>query len=177
MALSIGSSAAVSQEASPSTAEATGLREPDVDRTDAPTRLKRMPTLANVRPGDTVYDLGSGDDRIPITAAKEYGARGVGIDIDPKRIAESNSNAKLAGVTGKVAFRNEDLLLADFREATVVTLFLSSELNVRLKPKLLSELRPGTRVVSYWHDMPGWAPRQVIPAGDAYLYFWIIPKR
>src|SRR3546814_3186008 len=111
----------------------------------------QMLELARVGPADVVYDLGSGDGRIPITAARHYGARGVGIDIDPERIAEAEANALAAEVTDQVTFRNEDLLLADFRQATVITLFLSPALNARLKPKLLTELRPGTRVRSEEH--------------------------
>jgi SAM-dependent methyltransferase len=178
IALFIGCSPAVPEESSPAATQEARLREPDVQYEPTPQRVvDRMLKLARVGPGDVVYDLGSGDGRIPITAARDYGARGVGIDIDPERIAESEANARDAGVADRVTFRNEDLLRADFREATVVTLFLSRELNRKVKPRLLAELKPGTRVVSYYHAMPGWQPKQILRAGDDYLYLWTIPER
>lgn len=163
-------------------AETTSVQQsevrPDVHYEPTPQPIvERMLELASVGPADIVYDLGSGDGRIPVTAARKYGARGVGIDIDPVRIAESNANAAAAGVTSRVTFRNEDLLAARFGEATVVTLFLSPDLNRKLKPKLLSELKPGTRVVSYYHDMPDWRPQRTVRAGPANIYLWIIPER
>jgi ribosomal protein L11 methylase PrmA len=125
------------------------LRKPDVRYEPTPQPVVRaMLDLAGVRPGDVVYDLGSGDGRIPITAARLYGARGVGIDIDPRRIAEANANARSAAVADRVSFRNEDLFEADFSDATVVALFLYPDLNLKLRPRLLRELRPGTRIVS-----------------------------
>jgi SAM-dependent methyltransferase len=136
-----------------------------------------MLRLAEVRPDDLVYDLGSGDGRIPITAARAYGARAVGIDIDPKRIAESNANARAAGVTARVSFRNEDLFVADFHDATVVTLFLYPDLNLKLRPRLWRELRPGTRIVSYYHDMGDWRPERIVPTPRANIYLWRIPRR
>ena len=139
--------------------------------------VRRMLRLAGVGPTDLVYDLGSGDGRIPITAAKEFGARGVGIDIDPQRIREAESNARAAGVTDRVRFRNEDLFEADFRDATVVTLFLSPETNLRLRQRLLRELAPGSRVVSYWHDMGDWTPLRTSPTRWANVYLWHIPPR
>jgi SAM-dependent methyltransferase len=136
-----------------------------------------MLRLAGVGPTDLVYDLGSGDGRIPITAAAEFGARGVGIDIDPRRIREAEANARAAGVTDRVRFRNEDLFEADFRDATVVTLFLSRDVNRRLRPRLLRELAPGTRVVSYWHDMGDWTPLRTVRMPRANIYLWHIPPR
>ena len=154
------------------------LRKPDVRYVPSPQRVVHaMLELASVRPTDVVYDLGSGDGRIPITAARVYGARGVGIDIDPQRIAEANANAGSAGVTDRVTFRNEDLFRADFRDATVVTLFLSRDANLKLRPKLVRELKPGTRVVSYWHDMGDWKPERTIATGKANIYLWTIPPR
>jgi SAM-dependent methyltransferase len=154
------------------------LREPDVRYVPSPHRVVRaMLRLAKVRPGDVVYDLGSGDGRIPIAAARDFGARGVGIDIDPARIAEAKANALRAGVADRVVFRNEDLFEADFRDASVVTLFLQRHLNLRLRPRLLAELAPGTRIVSYWHDMGDWKPERRERAGDAYLYLWTVPAR
>jgi SAM-dependent methyltransferase len=154
------------------------LRKPDVHYVPTPQPVvERMLELARVGKDDLVYDLGSGDGRIPITAARRYGARGVGIDIDPKRIAESRANARKAGVTGRVSFRNEDLFAADFSDATVVTLFLYPDLNRRLRPRLLAELKPGTRVVSYWHDMGNWEPERTIETEQASIYLWTIPPR
>ena len=154
------------------------LREPDVRYVPSPHGVVRaMLRLARVRPGDVVYDLGSGDGRIPIAAARRFGARGVGIDIDPARIAEAKANARKAGVADRVVFRNEDLFTADFRDADVVTLFLYPDLNLRLRPRLLAELAPGTRVVSYGHDMGDWTPDRKVRAGDAWVYLWTIPAR
>lgn len=154
------------------------LRKPDVHYEPSPRPVVlAMLKLAGVRQGDVVYDLGSGDGRIPIAAAQIYGARGVGIDIDPQRIAEANANARAAAVADRVSFRNEDLFVADFRDATVVTLFLYPDLNLRLRPRLLRELRPGTRIVSYYHDMGDWKPERTVPAGKANIYLWTIPAR
>src|SRR3546814_5214793 len=115
----------------------TRLREPDVRYEPTPQRVvHQMLELARVGPADVVYDLGSGDGRIPITAARHYGARGVGIDIDPERIADAEANALAAEVTAQVTFRNEALLLAAFRHAKVITLFLSPALNARMHPKI-----------------------------------------
>jgi SAM-dependent methyltransferase len=154
------------------------LRAPDVRYEPTPQRVVRqMLRLAEVGPGDVVYDLGSGDGRIPITAAREFGARGVGIEIDPELVRRSEENARAAGVTNRVAFRHADLFEADFREATVVTLFLYPDVNLRLRPKLLAELKPGTRVVSYWHDMGDWKPERIDSARQATIYLWRIPQR
>lgn len=159
------------------TAERT-LRKPDVRYEPTPHQVVRaMLKLAGVRQEDVVYDLGSGDGRIPITAARIYGARGVGIDIDPKRIAEANANARSAAVANRVSFRNEDLFEADFSDATVVALFLYPDLNLKLRPKLLRELRPGTRIVSYYHDMGDWKPERTVPTSKANIYLWTIPAR
>ncbi|HTH27836.1 MAG TPA: class I SAM-dependent methyltransferase [Sphingobium sp.] len=154
------------------------LRKPDVRYEPSPWPVVHaMLELAAIGPQDVVYDLGSGDGRIPITAARLYGARGIGIDIDPRRIAESVANARKAAVADRVRFRNEDLLEADFRDATVVTLFLSPRLNRELRPRLLRELKPGTRIVSYYHDMGDWKPERRVPAGEAHIYLWTIPAR
>ena len=134
-----------------------------------------MLSLAKVTGSDVVYDLGSGDGRIPVTAAKKYGARGVGIDIDPKRIEEANENAKLAGVTDKVKFLNQDLFTTDISEATVVTLYLLPSLNVKLMPKLKAELKPGTRIVSHAFDMGNdWPPEQKLEVDGRTIYYWTI---
>ena len=143
-----------------------------------------MLKLADVKKSDVVYDLGCGDGRIVIAAAKQYGARGVGIDINPERIREAKENAKKDAVEGLVRFEENDLFKADFHEATVVTLFLLPKVNLRLRPKLLEELKPGTRVVSNTFDMGDWkADKEQTLDGDAdyglshKFYLWIIPKR
>jgi SAM-dependent methyltransferase len=144
--------------------------------------VEAMLKLAGVTRDDVVYDLGCGDGRIVITAAKLYGARGVGIDIDPQRIQEANENAKKAGVEHLVRFEENDLFKANIREASVVTLFLLSSVNARLRPKLLQELRTGTRVVSNTFDMGDWKPEKdfTVDSGDEgyfsrKLYLWKIP--
>jgi ribosomal protein L11 methylase PrmA len=136
-----------------------------------------MLRLANVRKGDVLYDLGSGDGRIAIAAAKKYGVRAVGIDIDPQRIEEATENAKRAGVSKLVEFRQQDLFEADFSEATVVTLYLLPDLNVRLRPRLWQELKPGTRIVSHQFDMGTWKPQKTLESNGRTVYFWTIPAR
>jgi SAM-dependent methyltransferase len=145
-----------------------------------------MLKLAEVKKGDVVYDLGCGDGRIVVAAAKNYGARGVGIDIDPQRIAEANANARRAGVEKLVRFEENDLFKADFKEATVVTLFLLSSVNLKLKPMLLAQLKPGTRIVSNTFDMGSdWKPEKeyTVPNTDDdsflshRLYLWTVPAR
>lgn len=147
--------------------------------------VEAMLDLAKVTKNDVVYDLGCGDGRIVITAAKKFGARGVGIDINPERIAEARANAKKAGVEHLVKFIEQDLFEADIREASVVTLFLLSSVNLKLRPKLLAELKPGTRVVSNTFDMGDWKPDKEFTLDDngedSYLshkfYLWIIPAK
>src|SRR5512134_925265 len=134
-----------------------------------------MLRLANVGKGDVLYDLGSGDGRIAIAAAKKYGIRAVGIDIDPDRIKDAN--AKKAGVEKLVQFRQEDLFKADFREATVITLYLLPDLNVKLRPRLWEELKPGTRIVSHQFDMGTWKPEKRVEANGGVVYFWTIPAK
>ena len=136
-----------------------------------------MLALAGVRAGDVVYDLGCGDGRIVIAAARRRGVRAVGIDIDPRRIAEAEAGARRAGVADRTRFVRQDLFDADLREATVVTLYLLPSLNVRLRPKLLAELAPGTRVVSHGFDMGDWKPARVERAGSSTIYLWIVPER
>jgi SAM-dependent methyltransferase len=140
--------------------------------------VDRMLTVANVTKDDVVYDLGSGDGRIPIAAAKKYGARGVGLDIDPDRIVESRANAKAAGVEHLVEFREQDVLTADFSEATVVTLYLLSSANAQLRPVITRQVKPGTRIVSHAFSMgPAW-PADTIDkfktsTGDEItIYLW-----
>ncbi|TCP08668.1 SAM-dependent methyltransferase [Caldimonas thermodepolymerans] len=139
--------------------------------------VDRMLQLARVGPDDVVYDLGCGDGRVVITAAKAYGARGVGIDIDPQRIAEARANAKRAGVTDKVEFRIGDLFEADFSEATVVTLYLLPSINQRLRPQLWRQLRVGARVVSHDFDMGSqWPPEHTENVANKTIYAWTITQ-
>jgi ribosomal protein L11 methylase PrmA len=136
-----------------------------------------MLKLGRVNKSDVLYDLGSGDGRIPVTAAKRFGIRAYGIDIDPQRIAEANANARQAGVTHLVEFRQEDLFKAKFADATVVTLYLLPELNVKLRPRLLAELRPGTRIVSHAFDMGTWKPDTTVELDGRSIYLWTVPER
>lgn len=157
---------------------APARRSPDVIFVPTPNEVvDKMLEMAKVTSKDVVYDLGCGDGRIVITAAQKYGVRAVGIDIDPKRIEEANANAKAAKVTDKVRFVEGDLFEADIGEATVVTLYLLTRLNEKLKPKLLKDLRPGTRVVSHAFDMGDWVPEQKALVGASSVYLWRIPGR
>ncbi len=154
------------------------LREPDVVYVPtSPEAVEEMLKLAKVTKNDVLYDLGSGDGRIPVTAAQKFGTRGVGIDINPERIREANANAQKAGVTDLVEFRQEDLFQADFSKATVVTLYLLPELNVKLRPELFRQLKPGTRIVSHDFDMGEWKPERVVQTSDgSTIYLWTIPE-
>src|SRR5215510_14951819 len=156
------------------------LKQPDVEYVPTPQNVvAEMLRLVAVKPTDVVYDLGCGDGHVVITAAKRYKAHGVGIDIDPKRIKESRANASRAGVIKQVKFLQQDLFETDIREASVVTLYLLPDLNRKLRPKLLSDLRPGTRVVSHDFDMGDWHPDQVIyvsgPTYEHTVFYWVIP--
>ena len=133
--------------------------------------------MAGVRPGDFVVDLGSGDGRILIAAARSHGARGLGVDIDPARIRESRANARAAGVAHRVEFRRQDLFETPIGEADVLTLYLTREINLRLRPRILREMRPGTRVVSHDFDMGEWRPDQRQRIGSSTLHLWIVPAR
>jgi SAM-dependent methyltransferase len=141
--------------------------------------VAEMLRLSGVGKNDIVYDLGCGDGRLVITAAQRYGAQGVGIDIDPQRISESRRNARQAGVTGRVRFLEQDLFEADIRQATVVTLYLLQRLNIQLRPKLLGDLRPGTRIVSHDFDMAEWQPDQTVRLSGASrshtIHYWVVP--
>jgi precorrin-6B methylase 2 len=136
-----------------------------------------MLKVAKVGKNDVLYDLGSGDGRIVITAAQKFGTRGVGIDINPERIQEANENAKKAGVTDRVKFIQQDLFTTDFSEATVVTLYLLPEVNAKLRPKILSELKPGTRIVSHAFDMGDWKPEQTLNVDGKTIYYWVVPEK
>ena len=169
--------------AAPPTALAQAQRQsasqsPDVIFVPTPQEVvDDMLRLANVRKGDVLYDLGSGDGRIAITAARKYGIKATGIDIDPQRIREANENAAKAGVTHLVQFRQENLFTADFKDATVITLYLLPDLNVKLRPKLWNELKPGTRIVSHQFEMGAWKPEKKLESDGRSIYFWTVPPR
>jgi len=153
-------------------------QQPDVIFVPTPYEVvDEMLRLARVRKGDVLYDLGSGDGRIPVTAAKRFGVRAVGIDIDPQRVKEANENARKNGVARLVTFRQEDLFKTDFKEASVVTLYLLPDLNVRLRPRLLAELKPGTRIVSHQFDMGSWKPEKKVELNGRLIYLWTVPAR
>jgi ribosomal protein L11 methylase PrmA len=138
--------------------------------------VEAMLKLADVKKSDVVYDLGCGDGRIVIMAAQKFGARAAGFDINPQRIKEANENAAKAGVTEKVRFVEKNLFDADIHEATVVTLYLLPDVNLRLRPKLLKELKPGTRIVSHSFDMDDWKPDRKADIGGRTLYLWTVPQ-
>lgn len=153
-------------------------RTPDVIFVPTPNDVvNKMLEMAAVTAKDVVYDLGCGDGRIVITAAQRYGARGVGIDIDPERIREATENVGRAKVADKVKFIQGDLFEANISEATVVTLYLLTELNLRLRPKLMKDLRPGTRVVSHAFAMGDWTPERTEFVNGSSVYLWRIPQR
>ena len=151
------------------------LREPDVIYVPTPPEVvDAMLKLANVTSKDVVYDLGSGDGRIPIAAAQKYGARAVGIDINPQRIQEANDNLAKAGVGDKVKFLNQDLFETDLSQATVITLYLLPSLNVKLMPTL-KKLKPGTRIVSHSFNMgPEWPAEKTEEIEGRTIYYWTI---
>lgn len=166
------------------------LADKELDTPYVPTPqavVERMLALARVRPGDTVVDLGSGDGRLVITAARKYGAHGFGVDIDPRLVQRSNEEAGRAGVADRVKFLRQDLFKTDFHEADVLTLYLLPDVNMALRPKILAELRPGTRVVSHDYGMREWRPdaQETVPAPDktvgarkeSMVYLWIVPAK
>lgn len=158
------------------------LRKPDVIYYPTPPEtVAEMLRLAQIKKGDVLYDLGSGDGRIPIAAAQQFGIRAVGIEIDSKLVTEAEEKARQANVAGLVRFRNEDMFHIDISEATIVTLYLSEKLNVLLRPKLLRELRPGSRILSHDFRMGEWKPEQTVrvPWGKLYrtLYVWTVPEK
>lgn len=157
---------------------APATRRPDVIYVPTPEAVvDAMLQLAKVTKNDVIYDLGCGDGRIPVTAAKKFGARGVGIDIDPARIKEANENVQKNGVGDKVKILQADLFETDLSDATVVTLYLLPSLNQKLLPKLMKELKPGTRVVSHAFEMGDWKPEQELDVDGRKIYYWTIPKR
>ena len=157
---------------------AAPARRPDVIYVPTPQPVvEAMLQVANVTKSDVVYDLGSGDGRIPVTAALKYGAHAVGIDIDPERIAEANENVAKNKVGNLVKIVQGDLFEQDLSPATVVTLYLLPSLNVKLMPKLMKELKPGTRIVSHAFDMGDWKPEKELDVEGRKIYYWTIPKR
>jgi len=166
-----GATSAFAQAAAPA-------RRPDVIFVPTPEAVvEAMLQVANVTKGDTVYDLGCGDGRIPVTAAKKYGARGVCFDIDPQRIKEANENVAKNNVGNLVRVVEGDLFEQDLSGASVVTLYLLPSLNVKLMPKLMKELKPGTRIVSHAFDMGDWKPEKELDVDGRKVYYWTIPKR
>lgn len=161
---------------------ATPLQAPGVRyEPTSPEVVQAMLRLADVRGGDVVYDLGCGDGRIVIAAMRAGAARGVCVDIDPRRIAESRENAQQAGVADHIRFLNQDLFATDLGDATVVMLFLSPDFNLKLRPKLQRELKTGARIVSHWHDMGDWQPQETVRVSSSGrerpLYLWTVPAR
>lgn len=168
-------SGACAQSAPPAAVEE---REPDVIYVPTPQPVvEAMLKLARVKTGDVLYDLGSGDGRIPVTAAQLYGVRATGIDIDPQRIAEANANVAAAGVGKLVTIKREDLFETDFSDATVVTLYLLDTLNEKLRPRLLAELKPGTRIVSHAFRMGDWQPEATQDVDGRMIFLWTVPPR
>jgi predicted O-methyltransferase YrrM len=160
-------------------AQSPAPTEPDVVYIPTPQPVvEAMLTLAEVKATDIVYDLGSGDGRIVITAAAKYGASGVGIEVDPALVRKATENAAAAGVSARVRFVKQDLFTADISEATVVTLYLLQSLNERLRPKLIAELNPGARIVSHVFSMgPEWPPARTLRVGASPLYLWTTEAR
>jgi SAM-dependent methyltransferase len=162
------------------TAPAPGpSRTPDVIYVPTPERVvDTMLKAAKVGPNDVVYDLGCGDGRIVVAAVRDFGAkRGVGVDIDPERIREARANVTAAKVGDRVKIVEGDLFTMDFHDATVVTLYLLPSLNLKLRPKLLAELKPGTRIVSHAFDMGDWAPEQTLEVEGKTVYLWTVPAK
>lgn len=167
----------------PAWGQATGpLREPDVPyEPSAMSVVKVMLDMARVNAKDMVFDLGCGDGRVVIAAVRERGARGVCVDIDPQRITDARANAARAGVAARIEFLNRDLFETDISRADVVMLFLWPGVNMKLRPKLLTELKPGTRIVSHYHDLGDWKPERIervtVEGRRHPIYLWTVPAR
>jgi SAM-dependent methyltransferase len=173
-----GARAACAPDARSALPDAAALHEADVLYLPTPHHVvEAMLELARVAPGDVVYDLGSGDGRIPIAAARRYGVRAVGIELDARLVERARCNAREAGVAHLVEFRQEDLFGASLRDATVVTLFLFPGMNERLRPKLATELATGARVVSHRFGVGSWQPEREIDARGHPVLLWTIPPR
>lgn len=157
-------------------------RQADVPYVPTPNEVvEQMLQLANVSGDDVLYDLGSGDGRIVITAAQKHGTRGTGIDINPDLVKQSQENAQQAGVADRTTFVQQDLFQTNLSEATVVTLYLLPDINLKLRPKLFQELKPGTRIVSHDFNMGEWQPERVVqvqgPDRQHTLYYWVVPQQ
>jgi hypothetical protein len=171
----------VTEQPAPTVTQPSPARTPDVPYVPTPNEVvERMLQIANVSGDDRLYDLGSGDGRIVITAAQQFGTRGTGVDINPELVQRSRENAQQAGVSDRVEFLQQDLFETDLSDATVVTLYLLPNINLKLRPKLLQELKPGTRIVSHDFDMGEWEPEQVVqvqgPARQHTIYYWVVPE-
>jgi SAM-dependent methyltransferase len=179
MALGLGTVTIIGSSRDALLAQASTIPKPDVIYVPTPQPVvDAMLQLADVTAADIVYDLGSGDGRIVITAAQKYGARGVGIEIDPVLVKKASENASMAGVSNRVRFINQDLFTADIHEASVVTLYLLQSINERLRPKLVRELKPGTRIVSHVFNMgPEWPPQKTVTIGASRIFLWTIADR
>jgi Methyltransferase domain len=161
----------------PTTSAVPQERPADVPYVPTPQSVvDAMLKVAKVGKNDVLYDLGSGDGRIVVTAAQKFGTQGVGIDIDPQRIAEANQNAQKAGVSDRVKFVQQDLFNTDLSKATVVTLYLLPDINLKLRPKLFKELKPGTRIVSHAFHMGDWKPQQTLNVDGKTIYYWVVPE-
>jgi SAM-dependent methyltransferase len=157
--------------------ETTTPRAPDVPYVPTrPSVVDAMLKVAKVTKSDVVYDLGSGDGRIVIAAAKQYGATGLGVDIDPQRVREARQNADKEGVADKVKFVEGDLFKMDLSKATVITMYLLPAVNMKLRPKLLA-LKPGTRIVSHAFDLGDWEPDETLTVEGSTIYFWTVPDK
>ncbi len=170
---------AIARSGSDVRAQSRPRAKPDVIYVPTPQPVvDAMLDLAQVKRSDTVYDLGSGDGRIVITAAKKYGARGVGIEIDPALVKQARNNAAAAGVSDRVQFVNQNLFATDLRPANVVTLYLLQSINERLRPKLVRELKPGSRIVSHVFNMgPEWPPERTVMMDGDRIFLWSMPRR
>ncbi len=176
-AASLAAAPVLAQAPAPVESVEPAPRTPDVIYVPTPERVvATMLDLAKVGAGDVVYDLGCGDGRIVVEAAKRGAKRAIGVDIDPERVAEARANVRQAGVGDRAEIREGDLFEMDLSDATVVTLYLLPDLNLRLRPKLLA-LRPGTRIVSHAFDMGDWQPSTVRHVDGKTVYFWTVPGR
>ena len=152
-------------------------RELDVPFVPTPQAVvEKMLEMADVKEGDYLIDLGSGDGRIPVTAAKKYGINALGVDLNPVRVQEANENAKREKVTDKVEFREEDLFKTDLSKATVITMYLLNSVNMKLRPEIL-KLKPGTRIVSHSFGMGDWKPDQEEVVEGRTVYMWVVPEK
>lgn len=178
---------AQTEQSPPAVATQTQAQVPATQPQERPADVPYVPTpepvveamlqVAQVGKDDILYDLGSGDGRIVNTAAQKFGTRGIGIDINPERIQEANENAQKAGVTDRVKFVQQDLFKTDFSDATVVTLYLLPDINLKLRPILLQQLKPGTRIVSHAFDMGEWKPEKTLQVDGRTVYYWVVPEQ